>query len=317
MSAAAVSPAAPSDAAHVGGPAIRVSGLMKSYGDIEAVRNLDLDVAYGELLAVLGPNGAGKTTTVEILEGYRDRDAGDVWVLGQDPGQPTPEWRAEIGIVLQECKLVPQLTVRESVAMYAGYYPQPRAVDEVISLVGLGEQADQRAGKLSGGQQRRLDVGLALVGDPQLVFLDEPTTGFDPEARRDAWQMIAGLRDLGKTVVLTTHYMEEAQALADKVVVIVGGQIVARGTPEELGGRDQLPTRIEFELPAGCAPEQLPALGDVELVDGHVIATTTTPTKTLGELTAWANARGLELGGLQVTRPTLEDVYLRLIGADQ
>jgi len=276
-------------------PVISIRGLRKSYGDNEAVRGIDLEVHAGEVFAFLGPNGAGKTTTVEILEGYRKRSEGEVAVLGEDPGRARREWRQRIGIVLQSCRLDPYLTVRESLALYAGYYANPRPVDEVLELVGLGDKAGARTGKLSGGQQRRLDVGMALVGDPELLFLDEPTTGFDPSARRQAWETIAGLRELGKTVFLTTHYMDEAQQLADRVAIIAGGEIVARGTPEDLGDRDSQPTTISYRGPGG-----------------EVSLSTTTPVATLNELTGRALAEGFELEGLEVKRPTLEDVYLEL-----
>jgi ABC-2 type transport system ATP-binding protein len=276
-------------------PVISIRGLRKSYGDFEAVRGIDLEVQAGEVFAFLGPNGAGKTTTVEILEGYRKRSGGEVSVLGEDPQRGGRAWRERIGIVLQSCRLDPYLTVRESLGHYAGYYRAPRPVDEVIELVGLAGKADDRARSLSGGQQRRLDVGMALVGDPELLFLDEPTTGFDPAARRQAWETIAGLRDLGKTVFLTTHYMDEAQRLADRVMVISGGEIVAAGTPEDLGDRGSLPTTISYQL------------------DGEEISVnTTTPVADLHQLTERALQQGLELEGLEVTRPSLEDVYLSL-----
>ncbi len=290
--------------------AIEITGLKKSYGEVEAVRGIDLHAVTGEVLAILGPNGAGKTTVVEILEGYRPRDAGEVRVLGVDPARATREWRGRLGIVLQECNLTPQLTVRESLAMYAGYFTAPRDVDETVELVGLGEKSGERVGRLSGGQRRRVDVALALVGDPELVFLDEPTTGFDPEARREAWQTIAGLRELGKTIVLTTHYMEEAQALADRVVVIAAGRVVAAGAPDELGGRDQLPTRVSFELPQGAGAGEPPLPPDAEVNVGVVTFETTEPTRALAELTGWAAGRGLELPGLTVARPSLEEIYL-------
>jgi ABC-2 type transport system ATP-binding protein len=276
-------------------PVISIRGLRKSYGDIEAVRGIDLEVRQGEVFAFLGPNGAGKTTTVEILEGYRKRSGGEVTVLGEDPERAGRGWRERIGIVLQSCRLDPYLTVRESIALYAGYYRAPRPVEETIAHVGLQSKADSRVGGLSGGQRRRVDVGMALVGDPDLLFLDEPTTGFDPSARRQAWETIAGLRELGKTVFLTTHYMDEAQRLADRVAVIAKGEVVARGTPEGLGNRESRPARISYRE------------GGRE-----VSLETTTPVRALNELTGRALAEGTELEGLEVTRPSLEDVYLEL-----
>jgi ABC-2 type transport system ATP-binding protein len=274
---------------------ISIKDLRMAYGATEAVRGIDLDVLPGEVFAFLGPNGAGKTTTVEILEGYRKRTGGEVAVLGEDPERAGREWRERIGIVLQSGRLDPYLTVRESLDLYAGYYRSPRPTDEVISLIGMEGKAEERARRLSGGQQRRLDVGMALIGDPELLFLDEPTTGFDPSARRQFWEVIAGLRDLGKTVFLTTHYMDEAQRLADRVTIIAAGRIVARGTPADLGRRESGETTIRYRA------------------DGREIAVqTTAPTKTLNELTAAALARGEELEGLEVTRPSLEDVYLEL-----
>ena len=293
-------------------PAISVRGLRMSYGDVEAVGGIDLEVEPGEILAFLGPNGAGKTTTVEILEGYRRRSGGEVAVLGEDPQQAGSEWRERIGIVLQSDKLDPYLTVTESLQLYAGYYRRPREVGEVISLVGLEEKADQRASRLSGGQQRRLDVGIALVGDPELLFLDEPTTGFDPSARRQAWEVIAGLRDLGKTVFLTTHYMDEAQQLADRVMIISRGEIVARGTPEDLGNRDAEPSRISFRLPDGHAAEEIPMEVAAENGAGIVTLSTRNPVSTLNQLTGWALERGIDLEALEVSRPSLEDIYLEL-----
>jgi ABC-2 type transport system ATP-binding protein len=279
----------------VADPVISVRGLRKAYGDLEAVRGIDLEVRRGEVFAFLGPNGAGKTTTVEILEGYRERSAGEVSVLGEDPERARRSWRERIGIVLQSCRLDPYLTVTESLSLFAGYYSSPRPVGEVIEAIGLEGEAGTRTGKLSGGQQRRLDVGMALVGDPELLFLDEPTTGFDPSARRQAWEAIAGLRELGKTVFLTTHYMDEAQHLADRVAIIAGGEVVARGTPEDLGERDSQPAMISYRL------------GGEE-----VRVETATPVKTLNELTGRALAEGLELEALEVSRPSLEDVYLEL-----
>jgi ABC-2 type transport system ATP-binding protein len=281
-------------------PVISISGLRKSYGETEAVRGIDLEVMPGEVFAFLGPNGAGKTTTVEILEGYRKRSGGEVAVLGEDPQRAGREWRERIGIVLQSGRLDPYLTVRESLGLYAGYFRAPRPIEEVIALVGLEGKAGERASKLSGGQQRRLDVGMALVGDPELLFLDEPTTGFDPSARRQAWDVIAGLRDLGKTVFLTTHYMDEAQRLADRVTIIAGGEIVARGTPEDLGDRESQPATIHYR-----------AAGEEVRVE------TTTLVKTLHELTGAALERGEDIEGLEVTRPTLEDVYLELTASSE
>ncbi len=302
-------------------PVISIRGLRKSYGEFEAVKGIDLEVGREEILGVLGPNGAGKTTSVEILEGYLGRDGGEVEVLGVDPAKPTRAWREKIGIVLQGTTLEPTLTVAESLQLYAGYYSNPRPVEEVISLVGLEESAGKRAGRLSGGQQRRLDVGIALVGDPELLFLDEPTTGFDPSARRHAWEMISGLRDLGKTVLLTTHYLDEAQALADRVAVMSEGVIVAEDTPENLGGRESLPTRITFVLPEGIGPDELPTIGRAA-VDGEpggeariVMIETDDAVEDLQILTAWALERNLPLAGLEVKRPSLEDVYLRLTAA--
>jgi ABC-2 type transport system ATP-binding protein len=292
-------------------PVISIRGLRKSYGEFEAVRGIDLDVQAGEVFAFLGPNGAGKTTTVEILEGYRKRSGGEVTVLGTDPQRGDRAWRERIGIVLQSCRLDPYLTVRESLGLYAGYYRAPRPVDEVIELVGLTGKADARARGLSGGQQRRLDVGMALIGDPELLFLDEPTTGFDPSARRQAWETIAGLRDLGKTVFLTTHYMDEAQRLADRVTIIAAGEIVATGTPEDLGDRENQPATISFRLPPGVAAGEVPGGGTTG--DGDEITfSTPTPVSLLNELTGWAMQRGVDLDGLEVTRPTLEDIYLEL-----
>ncbi len=290
---------------------ISIRGLRKSYGEFDAVRGIELDVRAGEIFAFLGPNGAGKTTTVEILEGYRKRSGGEVRVLGEDPESAGRAWRERIGIVLQSCNLDPYLTVRESLGLYAGYYTAPRPVDEVIELVGLEGKADARARSLSGGQQRRLDVGMALVGDPDLLFLDEPTTGFDPSARRQAWDVIAGLRDLGKTVFLTTHYMDEAQRLADRVTIIARGEIVATGTPEDLGDRESQPAKISFRLPHGVDAGEVPGDGAVG-EDGEISLNTTSPVGLLNELTGWALARDVELEGLEVTRPTLEDIYLEL-----
>jgi ABC-2 type transport system ATP-binding protein len=275
-------------------PAIEVSGLHKAYGSLEAVRGVDFSIEEGEVFGLLGPNGAGKTTTVEILEGYRRRDAGRVRVLGDDPERPGPEFRERIGVVLQQSELWPNLTVRETHAIFAGYYRAPRDVDEVIALVGLQEKTSARIKSLSGGQKRRLDLGIALIGDPDLVFLDEPTTGFDPQARRAAWEMIRSLRSLGKTVLLTTHYLDEAEQLSDRVAVMREGQIVRVGTPAELTSTD-LQTEIRYRQNGE-----------------EVLVQTDEPTRVLAELTSAAVARGEELEGLQVRRPSLEEVYLAL-----
>ncbi len=243
-----------------GEPAISVQGLRMSYGSYEAVRGIDLEVSRGEILAFLGPNGAGKTTTVEILEGFRTRTGGEVRVLGTDPAQAGPGWRARIGVVLQSNAPERLLSVRECLTMYAGYYPRPLPVNRALELTGLTEKAASRCDQLSGGQQRRLDVALALIGDPELVFLDEPTTGFDPSARRQTWEVISGLRDLGKTIFLTTHFMDEAEALADRIMILAAGQIVASGTPQTIGGRDVGATVITFTLPDGMTATQVPSL---------------------------------------------------------
>ncbi len=299
----------------MGEVAIRVEGLRKSYDDVEAVRGVDLEVQRGEVFALLGPNGAGKTTIVEILEGFRARSAGDVQVLGHDPAKHERDLRARIGIVLQSTGVDPYLTVRETVLLYSGYYQSPRDVDEVIEVVGLSEKRDTRVDKLSGGQQRRLDVAIALAGDPELLFLDEPTTGFDPGARRNAWQIVRNLTALGKTVLLTTHYMDEAQHLANTVAVIAKGEIVARGTPDTLGGRDIGTAVIRFRVSdaAGAPPPSL-ALTPTDL--GYELRTLE-PTRALHELTGWAVERGVELEALEVARPTLEDVYLELTGGGE
>jgi len=279
--------------------AIVVHGLRKSYGELEAVRGVDFEIEEGEVFGLLGPNGAGKTTTIEILEGYRKRDAGEVSVLGHDPERPGREFRERIGVVLQQSQLWQNVTVREMHSMFAGYYERPRDVDEVIALVGLESKRDARTKTLSGGQKRRLDLGIALVGDPDLVFLDEPTTGFDPAARRAAWDMIRSLRSLGKTVLLTTHYLDEAEQLADRVAVMREGVIVRIGTPRELTTSDQ-----EVEIRYRRDGEE-------------IVVSTTEPTQVLHELTTEALARGEELERLEVRRPTLEDVYLSLTGDDE
>lgn len=295
--------------------AIVVTGLQKSYGSTSAVAGIDLSVGVGEIVAVLGPNGAGKTTTVEILEGFRKRDAGTVSVLGMDPEAGGRAFRSGIGIVLQSTGVDPFLTVREVVKLYAGYYPRQRVVDEVIELVGLTEKASSRVRTLSGGQQRRVDLALGLIGDPELVFLDEPTTGFDPSARRGAWGIVTGLRELGKTVLLTTHYMDEAQHLADRVVIMAGGRVVAEGAPDQLGGRGSARSIVRFVPPPGASLTDLPvaatADGDAAVVEtDHV-------TQDIAALATWALDRGSELVGLTVSRPSLEDVYLRVTMGDE
>jgi ABC-2 type transport system ATP-binding protein len=295
-------------------PAIHVRGLRKSYGAVKAVRGIDLDVEEGEVFGLLGPNGAGKTTTVEILEGYRSRSAGEVSVLGHDPAETNRDLKERIGIVLQETGVERYLTVTEVVDLYRGYYRKSRPVDELLALTGLEAQRDQRVKTLSGGQKRRLDLALALAGDPELLFLDEPTTGFDPTARRGAWEVIKGLRELGKTVLLTTHYMDEAQVLADRVAVIVGGVIVAEGPPDNLAGSESA-TEIHFTLPPGTGADALPELGPpakARVEGGAVLVTVADPTQVLNTLTGWALGRGLTLPDLTVTRPRLEDVYLEL-----
>ena len=295
--------------------AIRVHDLRKSYDSFEAVSGIDLEVAPGEIFAFLGPNGAGKTTTVEVLEGFRDRSGGEVSVLGVDPAEGDGGWRNRLGIVLQESQPEPGLTVRESLELYAGYYERPRDVEETIALVALEEKAETLGELLSGGQRRRLDVALALIGDPELIFLDEPTTGFDPSARRAAWQVIEGLRALGKTIFLTTHYMEEAERLADRIAVIAAGRIVAEGAPETLGSRDRMAATISFTLPAGIRPHDLSrGLRPVTQVDdqGRATILTETPLVQLLQLSGWAIAADIDLPDLEVRRPTLEDVYLEL-----
>ena len=275
--------------------AIEVTDLRKSYGETEAVRGISFQVERGEVFGLLGPNGAGKTTTVEILEGYRRRSAGEVSVLGEDPDEPTRAWRERVGIVLQSSGFWPRVTVSEAVHHWALLYPRPRDADEVIDLVGLGEKRDARTASLSGGQKRRLDLALALVGDPELVFLDEPTTGFDPAARRTAWGVVRALKALDKTVVLTTHYLDEAQSLADRVAIVKDGLIVAEGPPAQLGvGGSRY--RVAYDGPNGQRIEH----------------ETENPTELLHRLTSEAIARGERLDGLTVARPTLEEVYLEL-----
>ena len=292
--------------------AVEVEGLRKAYGPVEAVRGISFEVAEGEVFALLGPNGAGKTTTVEILEGFRHRDGGTVSVLGFDPASGDRRLKVQMGVVLQTTGVDPYLTVAETVDMFRGYYPRPRARDEVIKLVGLEDKSGARVTRLSGGQRRRLDVAIALAGDPQILFLDEPTTGFDPGAKRNAWEVIKGLAGLGKTIFLTSHSMDEVQFLADRVVIIAAGRIVAEGTPESLMGRQQSDTLIRFRLPdsAGALPEAL--RGAARLDGGSVEIETKDPTRALFELTSWAVQKNVSLEGLQVTRPSLEDVYLEI-----
>jgi len=290
--------------------AIVVSELRKSYGALAAVDGVSFEVESGEVFGLLGPNGAGKTTTIEILEGYRRADSGRATVLGEDPQQGGRRLKERIGLVLQELAVPPLLSVRELLEMYRGYYPSPRPVGEILELVGLTEKAEARVKTLSGGQQRRIDLALGLVGDPELIFLDEPTTGFDPGARRNAWQIVRNMRGLGKTIVLTTHYMDEAQELADRICVMAKGKVVAEGSPESLRAATVARTRIRFGLPRGVSPDLLPVSAGA--VDGVVTLETLTPTTVLRDLTVWATGRGLELDALEVTRPSLEDVYLEL-----
>ena len=299
--------------------AIEVTDLRKSYGEFEALRGVSFTVAVGEVFCLLGPNGAGKTTTTEILEGYRSRNAGNVSVLGLDPAHGPRQLREHVGIVLQSCGLQDDLTVTELLTMYGRYHLRERDVDELIELVELGEKRDARARQLSGGQRRRLDLALALVGDPDLVFLDEPTTGFDPAARRHAWSTIRSLCQLGKTVFLTTHFMDEAQTLADRVAVMRDGVIVAEGKPEEIGGRDLRPAEIRFSLPPDRSAADLPELPDAEVTSDsdRVLVRTHETVAVTARITAWALERDVELGHFSVTQPSLEDIYLALTGADE
>jgi len=292
---------------------VSVEHLSKSYGTSVAVRDVSFEVQKGEVFALLGPNGAGKTTTVEILEGFRERSGGRVQTLGVDPADhSTQRWlRTRIGVVLQELAVEPFYSVRQVLSRNAGYYPNPRPVDEVIELIGLGEKADDRVKRLSGGQQRRLDVGLGIIGNPDLLFLDEPTTGLDPSGRRETWELIRLLAASGTTVLLTTHYMDEVEALADRVAVLFGQEVVASGTPSSIGGRDLGAVTIRFRLPEGVAPESLPVPAQAA-GDGHVEIHTEDEVRVLHELTGWALAGGHRLQGLSVLRVSLEDIYLGL-----
>jgi ABC-2 type transport system ATP-binding protein len=296
------------------GSAISVRGLRKSYGEHEAVAGIEFEVGAGEVFGFLGPNGAGKTTTIEILEGYRERSGGEVEVLGVDPAQPTREWRSRVGLVLQECELDPLLTVREAVALFATFYPAPRPVEETITLTGLAEKRDARIGSLSGGQKRRVDVAIGIIGDPDLIFLDEPTTGFDPTARREAWNMIEGLKALGKTVFLTTHYMDEAQYLADRVAILREGRIVVSGNMAELSADLVRRTVIGFRLNGRLDAEELRSRvsAEIQIAGGEASIETEQPQADLGRLLALAEERGVILDDLEVRRPSLEDIFIDL-----
>jgi len=287
--------------------AIEVSGLVKRYDEVDAVRGIDLTVQDGEVFALLGPNGAGKTTTVEILEGHREASAGSVSVLGHDPAKGERTFKDRIGIVLQEGSVEKELTVREAITIHGSAYANRRDTAELIEIVGLQQKGDSRVGTLSGGQKRRLELALGIVGEPDLIFLDEPPTGFDPSARREAWSVIDNLRQLGKTILLTTHYMDEAQNLSDRVAVIADGTIVAQGTPDSIGGRENGATRISFRRPAGLS------LPFEARMDGEtVVIEATEPTAEIYRITSWAVEQGIELHELSVTRPSLEDIYLTL-----
>jgi ABC-2 type transport system ATP-binding protein len=301
--------------------AIEARGLRKAYGELQAVRGVDITVRRGEVFCLLGPNGAGKTSVVEILEGYRAASGGEARVLGIPVGgsrAASRELRERVGIVLQSCGVQPDLTVAELVEMYGRYHRHPRPIDEVLTMVELEAKRDERANKLSGGQRRRLDFALALVGDPELIFLDEPTTGFDPAARRQAWSAIRSLCDLGKTVFLTTHFMDEAQYLGDRVAVMRAGEIIAEGTPDELGGRDRRPAEIRFALPEGVALDDLPDVpSERRAIDsGHALVLTREPVRAAHVITGWALERGIALGSFRIAQPTLEDIYLELTSGD-
>ncbi len=293
----------------MGTPAIEARGLRKSYGELEAVKGIDLTVAEGEVYAFLGPNGAGKTTTVEILEGHRMRSGGDVRVLGSDPGRSERSLKERIGIVLQETAVDPYLSVAEVIELYRGYYPRPLPLDHIVELVGLQDKKDVRVNRLSGGQQRRLDVAIGLAGDPDVLFLDEPTTGFDPSARRNAWAMIKDLAALGKTIFLTTHYMDEAQTLADRVGIIVQGILVAEGSPTELIQQRSSRTTINCRIPVEV---ELPPRFSAVRQGSRIAIETEEPTRLLHELTGWAIENDVDIEDLNVSTPTLEDIYLSL-----
>ncbi len=297
--------------------AVSITGLRKRYGDVEALKGIDLEVRRGEVLGFLGPNGAGKTTLIEILEGYRSRSAGEVQVLGVDPAKPTRRWRARIGLVLQECELDPVLTVSETLKLFASFYDRPRPLAEVIRLVGLQGKEGARLGRLSGGQRRRADVAVALVGDPDLIFLDEPTTGFDPTARRETWNTINGLKQLGKTILLTTHYMDEAQHLADRVAIIRSGEIVAQGPPDEIVGASQGRAIVSFRTPAEALDGLAAALeARLERSGAQTSFEAADPQRALLVLTTWADRENVRLDGLEVRRPSLEDAFLELTSSD-
>ena len=319
QAATAVAPAATSTSGSPldPGAAISVRGLRMSYGPLEAVRGIDLDVRRGEIVAFLGPNGAGKTTTVEILEGYRRRTGGEVCVLGEDPGGAPLAWRDRIGVVLQESTVEPDLTAQEVLSLYAGYHAHSRPVMDTLELVGLADRAGARGAQLSGGQRRRLEVAIGLIGDPELLFLDEPTTGFDPSARRQTWEAIAQLRRLGTTIFLTTHYMDEAEALADRIVVISAGTVVAEGTPATLAGRDTRPAKLAFRVPVTSSPAALPAQLAARAAlngDGRLHLESTDPLADTAAIAGWATGRGLAVRDLEVRRPSLEEIYLELTG---
>ena len=304
-----------------GAPVVAVRGLRKSYGTVQAVAGLDLEICEGEIFALLGPNGAGKTTTVEILEGYRPRDGGEVSVLGHDPGLGPRELKERVGIVLQSSGMEAYLTVAEILDLYRAYYPHPRPLDELLSLVDLSDRANVRVARLSGGQRRRLDLALGLAGDPELLFLDEPTTGFDPSARRQAWDVVRNLTTLGKTVLLTTHFMDEAQYLADRLAVMVAGRIVAEGSPSEIIERGSAATIVRIRLPIGAPalpPEFRSAVPEgpqpARTPDGSIELHTLEPTSFVHRLTGWALDLGFAFDDLHVSRPSLEDTYLALTG---